>query len=123
MADAAVDEHHVCDSALLASISADIAGLSTLLITIYKVMQYWAQHGRSHLLDIFLQDGIQYFVVVTSANIVNVVYMKSKVKVEGLVMQGGNLVSSIAVTSLFKQELMLLSERSNGSCNHLYDGL
>lgn len=83
---------------------------SVLGITLGKVIQYWVRHGRSHLLDIFLRyvlilsisvksrvwlyyrDGVHFFAVTASSNIVNVVYMKSKINVDGHMLSGSNFV-------------------------------
>jgi hypothetical protein len=87
---------------------------SIVLITLIKVITYWRDHGRTHLLSTFLKDGIQYFAVVTSANIVNVVYMRSKVSVMGVKFTGGsfNAAMALAVTSMMVSRLIIVSTPS-----------
>lgn len=74
---------------------------SILVITVVKVVLYWRIIGRTHLLDMFVRDGVQYFAVVTAANIVNVVYMKSRITIGDRKEPGGGFVGlSIACLRL-----------------------
>lgn len=69
---------------------------SILILSSAKLLQYWSQSGRTHLLEMLLKDGVQYFAVVCSVNIVNVVYLNSKVVYGGVSFDGGAFVSLIA---------------------------
>ncbi|KAK9899098.1 hypothetical protein P389DRAFT_209114 [Cystobasidium minutum MCA 4210] len=95
-----------------------------LLITLGKVIQYWTMHGRSHLLDIFLKDGVHFFAVTASSNIVNVVYMKSKISVDGHQLSGANFNSALAliINSMMVSRLIIhmriaLADHSTITCH------
>jgi hypothetical protein len=106
--------------------SADLQRPSTFLLTVYKVLRRWHITGRSKLFRAFLKDGVQYFAVVTSANLVNIVYMKSKIRYNGVELQGGSFVSRVRCiaehlnTDDGASELV---ERAYGSCHDEHDGV
>jgi hypothetical protein len=77
-----------------------------------KIYQYWSAHGRTHLLSIFVSDGLVYFSVAAAVNVVNVVYMKSKVIVNGISINGGSFVSSIRQSAAFGSADSALSQNS-----------
>jgi len=78
-----------------------------LVLSTAKILQYWADSGKTHLLELLLKDGVQYYAVVCSVNIVNVVYMKSQVSFAGVKLTGGpfNAPLAVVITSIMVSRL------------------